>query len=180
MRKFAHIVFVLLLIEVTAGFSPVISHFQDVPTEAEEYALKALYIYNFTKYIDWLPSTMDDEFVIGVFGSSPIVKPLIELAGTKTVKGKKIVIRQFYSPSDIRFAHIIFISQKSSYPLSAVLSRVSKGTLTVCEREGAADEGAAINFVIVNNKLKFEANIQSIASAALKASSELLKLAIII
>ena len=180
MKKILHIIFVFLLIEVTSGFSPLVSHFQEVPTEAEEYALKAVFIYNFTKYIEWQPYSMDnDEFVISVLGPSPVIKPLLEIAATKTVKGKKIIIRQFYSPDDIRFTHILFISQKNTSTLYSVLSKVSKGTLTIGERDGAALEGAAFNFVIINNKLKFEANTDAITLAGLKASSELLKLAIL-
>src|ERR1044071_4933258 len=72
---------------------------QDVPTEAEEYALKAAFLYNFTKYIDWQPDD-SEEFIIGVVGSSPLVKPITDIARTKTVKGKKIVIRQFSRASD--------------------------------------------------------------------------------
>src|SRR2546423_14160613 len=69
---------------------------QSAPTEAEEYALKAAFLYNFTKYIEWPSAEANEkEFIIGVVGSSPIVNPLIEIAKNKTVKGKKIIIHQF-------------------------------------------------------------------------------------
>ncbi len=55
-----------------------------------------------------------------------------------------------------------------------------KGTLIVTEKSGLAAQGAAINFIIVDNKLKFEANTKSINKADLKVSSQLLKLAILI
>jgi hypothetical protein len=153
---------------------------QEARTEAEEYNLKAAFVYNFTKYIDWNSSGEGNEFDICVIGYSPIIKALTDIAQTKTVNGKKIVIKQHYKPEDIRFCHILFIPKQSQYPLGEILSRVSRGTLTISEEEGFAAQGTALNFVVVNNKLKFESNIKAIDEAGLKASSELLKLAIIV
>jgi hypothetical protein len=56
----------------------------------------------------------------------------------------------------------------------------SKNTLTISEQEGYAKQGTAINFIIVDSKLKFEANTKAIISAGLIASSQLLKLAVIV
>ena len=58
--------------------------------------------------------------------------------------------------------------------------KAGKGTLTISEETGFADMGSAINFVVINDKLKFEANVKSITDEGLKASSQLLKLAIIV
>jgi hypothetical protein len=167
-----------ILLLLILGFTKVPGQ-QDVPSEAEEYALKAVFLYNFSRYVEWIPSTMDEEFIIGVVGSSPVTEPLREIAATKTMKGKKIIVRQFNRPEDIRFAHILFISKQAFYPLDVLLSKTSKGTLTVSERNGAAQEGVAFNFILIEHKLKFEANTKAINTAGLKASSELLKLAVI-
>jgi len=58
--------------------------------------------------------------------------------------------------------------------------RLGKGILTIGERKGFAREGVALNFVLVNEKLKFEANEKAINKMGLKASSQLLKLAIMV
>src|SRR5437764_6520192 len=115
----------ILFISLT-GFS----NLQQARTEAEEYALKAAFVYNFTKYIEWSSSNNGDEFIIGVMGYSPILKYLSEIAQSKSVNGKKIVLKQFYKPDEIRFCHVLFIPEQSSYPISTILSKVSKGTLT--------------------------------------------------
>jgi YfiR/HmsC-like len=57
---------------------------------------------------------------------------------------------------------------------------IDKGTLTISEQPGFAGMGTAFNFVPDHDKLKFEANVNSINEAGLKASSKLLKLAIIV
>jgi hypothetical protein len=147
--------------------------------KVEEYNLKAAFIYNFTKYIEWSAST-DNEFIIGIIGSSQINDPLVEVVKTETVNNKKIIIRQFSKVEDISSCHILFIPRNSALPLADILTKVEKGTLVVSEKSGYASKGTAINFVVVDNKLKFEANVNAINAAGLTASSQLLKLAIII
>jgi hypothetical protein len=150
-------------------------------TEAEEYKLKAAFLYNFTNFIEWDKSAGENVFIIGVLGPSLINESLIEIAKTKTVNNKKIVIKEFSNPDEITACNILFISQKSLYPLEAILSKInSKNTLTVSEANGYALQGSCINFVVVNDKLKFETSLTAINSAGLKVSSQLLKLAIIV
>jgi hypothetical protein len=149
--------------------------------EDTEYDVKAAFIYQFTNYIDWDSLIPGDQFIIGIMGNSPVNEQLNEIARTKTVKGKKIVIRQFDKPEEIGPCHILFIPRKASFAFSDILAKIeSKGTLTITEKAGYAKKGAAINFVEVDDKLKFEANPKSINDAGLKASSQLLKLAIIV
>jgi hypothetical protein len=149
-------------------------------TREQEANLKAVFIYNFTRYIDWDTSNIENDFVIGVIGSTAVTEPLSQIAKTNTVKNKKIIIRHFSSPDEITQCNILFISANSTFSLSSVLSKLNKGTLTITEEAGLAEQGAAFNFVVVNDKLKFEANVKSINAAGLKASSQLLKLAIIV
>jgi len=149
--------------------------------QAKEYNLKAAFIYNFTRYIEWKEAADQNEFIIGIIGSSPINDPLAEIVKTETVDNKKIVVKQFSKPADITFCHILFISGKSGFPLDDILAKITgKGTLIISEKDGYAEQGTGINFVIVNRKLKFEANVKAINAAGLTASSQLLKLAIII
>ncbi|HET6995665.1 MAG TPA: YfiR family protein [Chitinophagaceae bacterium] len=149
-------------------------------TSVREANLKAAFIYNFTKYIEWDSSNYANDFVIGVIGSSPVTSALMEIARTNQAKNKKIVIRVFNKPEDISFCHILFIPQKIPYPLSSVLAKVGKGTLTISEEPGFAKQGTAFNFKITNDKLKFEVNLAKLYSAGLKAGSQLLKLAEIV
>lgn len=149
--------------------------------KASEYNLKAAFIYNFTKYIEWNTTAGENDFIIGIIGTSPINGPLGEIVKTETVNGKKITVKQFASPSDISFCNILFISRNTNASLPDILAKtVDKGTLVVSEQEDYARAGSAINFVIVNRKLKFQANVNAINEAGLTASSQLLKLAIIV
>lgn len=148
-------------------------------TETEA-SLKAVFIYNFTKYIEWDSSTQNTDFVIGIIGSSGVTSSLREIARTNTAKNRQMIVKVFNRPEDISGCQVLFIPQNCPYSLRSVLSKAGKGVLTVSEKEGFASRGAALNFVVVNDKLKFEANLDAIYSAGLKAGSQLLKLAIIV
>ena len=149
-------------------------------TNEREADLKAAFIYNFTKYIEWDSSYNENNFVIGIIGSSSITKSLAEIAKTNLAKNKKIVIKIFNRPEDISYCHILFISQKNSFSLQSILDKAGKGTLTIGEEPGFAKQGTAFNFIIANDKLKFEVNLSKVYSAGLKAGSQLLKLAVIV
>ena len=148
-------------------------------TGEQEANLKAAFIYNFTKYIDWGTSDESD-FLIGVIGSSPIIASLNEIAKTSTVNNKKIIIKVFNNPEEISFCNILFIPAGSPFLLQSILGKAEKGVLTISEEAGFAKKGTAFNFVIINDKLKFETNLKAITLAGLKAGSQLLKLAIIV
>lgn len=145
-----------------------------------EYNLKAAFVYNFTRYINWGSFIPENEFVIGILGSSSIYEPLEEIAKTRTVYDKKIIIRRFDRPEDIGFCNILYIPKNNSIPVNSIIQKVNQGTLTISEEEGYARQGTAFNFVLVKDKLRFESNVRAINSAGLKASSQLLKLAIIV
>ncbi len=167
--------FILSFLIFLTGFS------QGFQSTADEYNLKAAFIYNFTRFIEWPVSGVGNNFIIGIVGDSPIDDPLAEIVATSTVNDKKIIITHFKKAEEISFCNILFIPKNSSIPLETVLEKAaSKGTLIVSEKEGCGKKGTAINFLIINSKLKFEANMKALNDAGLKVSSQLLKLAIII
>ena len=170
LKRFLIIVFLLVLGQSYAWCQ----------SQVEEYNLKAAFVYNFTRYISWGPFASNEDFVIGIVGQSPIYEPLLEISRTKTVNDKKIVIKLFNTAEDITTCNILYIPKNNSIPLDSILGKVNLGTLTISEEEGAAHQGTAFNFVLVKDKLRFESNLKALNSTGLKASSQLLKLAIIV
>ena len=148
--------------------------------QEKEANLKAVFIYNFINYIDWGNSENENEFVIGIIGSSEIDNPIAEIAKTNLAKNKTIVIRHFNKVDDIRNCQMLFIPKNSPFSLKSVLEKIDKGVLTISDEPGLAKQGAAFNFVLVNNKLKFEVNLKAVYLSGVRVSSQLLKLAIIV
>lgn len=150
--------------------------------EVEEYIAKAAFIFNFTKFVEWekTETNASPTFVIGVLGDSPIYQHLIDLATNKTINNKKIEVINCSTrmPSACK-CQIVFVSETvSSTDFKDFVSELStKNVLFISEKKGFLDQGSAINFLVIENHIKFEINIQSLNKSHLKASSQLLKLA---
>ena len=143
--------------------------------------MKAVFIFNFTKYIQWSDNDTSGTFEIAIIGSSNIIDPLKEIAKNKFINNKQIKIKNCKDIQDIITPHILFISISEKNNLDKILQKVkNKNILTISDCKGFANKGVAINFVIVKGKIKFEINTRAIESAGLQISSQLLKLAILV
>ena len=142
--------------------------------------LKASFIYNFTKYIDWPDKYKEGNFVIGVLGTSSFYNDLTTLLNTKTVGSQRFEIKSYSNAESITgIVHILFVPAENSAMLPDIIKKMKgKSTLIVTEKAGLAKQGAAINFVVDNNKQRFELNKTNIEKYNLKVSSTLMALAI--
>jgi hypothetical protein len=150
-----------------------------------EYPLKALFIYNFGGYVEWPSesfSTSQAPFAIGVLGSAPLEATLKELAATKTIAGRRIVVERFSSLDDLRPCHILFVTRTiSGQQQRMALERLQdQPVLIVGESEGFAALGGSVNFIVESNKIRFEINLDAAKQHQLKISSKLLALAKIV
>ena len=142
--------------------------------------IKATFLYNFTKYIDWPDKYKEGNFAIGVLGTTAFYNDLNALLSTKTVGSQKFEIKSFSSVESITgICHILFIPAENSGLLPDVLKKMKgKSTLIVTEKGGLAKQGSAINFIIENNKQRSELNKSNIEKYNLKVSTTLESLAI--
>ncbi len=142
--------------------------------------IKATFIYNFTKYIDWPEKYKEGNFVIGVLGTTAFYNDLTSLLSKKSVGEQKFEIKSYTGSESVSsVCHILFIPAENSSLLPEVLKKLKgKSTLIVTEKNGMAKQGAAINFVVDNNKQRFEMNKNNAEKYNLKVSSTLAALAI--
>ncbi len=144
----------------------------------DENAVKAMFIYNFSKYFDWSDMESGDDFVIAVYGQSAIVKYLDEIAQRKTVNEKSILIRVISSPEEIRGCQMLFIPENVSRIISAFQgSATANGLVLITESKGSLNKGAHINLINVDGKLRFELNESLLKSEGIKFSKGLSSLA---
>lgn len=175
MRKFAIILITFFCISADWVRMPIV---QDPNSSNSK--IKATFIYNFTKYIDWPEKYKEGNFVIGVLGTSTFYNELATLLSKKTV-GKQIFEIKSYTNSEsvTGICHILFITAENSSQLPDVIKKMKgKNTLIVTEKTGMAKQGSGINFVVENNKQRFELNKANIEKYNLKVSSTLASLAI--
>jgi hypothetical protein len=149
--------------------------------QTTDYRFHTVFIYNFTKYIQWPAQQQSGDFVIGVLGSSAISAELEKMAVNKMVGSQKIVVKKFKSAAEATDCHILFLPNTGNHNFDD-LQRKFKGkpTLLITEKPGLAEKGSGINFIIQDNKWKFELNEAATQSSGLKVSKELSKLAIMV
>ncbi len=148
--------------------------------EFSEYEVKAGFMYNFPKFIEWPVDALSDAnrvITLCVVGTDPFGKALSAI-DSKTVQTRRLEIRYPGRTKDLKMCNILFISGSEKDNLSQILETV-KGTaiLTIGDTKGYAQQGVMINFIMEQNKVGFEINTESARRAKFAVSSKLLKLA---
>ncbi len=143
--------------------------------EGNEYQIKAMFVFNFTKYVEWPKSVAGDAFVIGIIGESEIAVPMELIAQQKKVGDKKIVIKKL-DPDGEDYCQIIIVPRSRSNKLEQIEKKYAgKGVLIISDE---APRSAAINLVTLDNKIRFEVNQAMVKNGGVKLSGQLLALAI--
>jgi len=150
-------------------------------TSLPEYQVKALFLLNFAKYVDWPGEAFPDEktsMIIGVLGESAIFDDLDDAVKGKNINGRKIVIRQIARPENLRQCHILFVSVSEKKRLAEIFAKTKTlPVLTVGETEQFVHQGGIINFIKREGKVRLEINADSAVQSRLQISSKLLNVA---
>ena len=169
--------------------------------QSREYQIKAAFLYNFIKFVDWPKEKMADSnepITIGIIGSKNFVKALEPLIHKK-IKNKNISIKYFEvyeklkkSQDDddrqwdqkieaLKTCHVLMFCMCDSGRIenSSQIIKALKGSpvLTVGETDGFLESGGIINFLMEDKKVRFEINVTAAKKSKLKISSKLLRLA---
>jgi hypothetical protein len=175
MKKTLFILFLLPVVLLTQSAAIKIDQSEEAGAK-----IKAIYIYNFTKYIEWPSEYKEGNFVIGIYGvNAPLLGELNKMASSKLVGSQKLEIKSVNSPAEAASCHIIYILSDNSGQLTEVINKIKgKSTLIVTDKAGMAKLGAGINFSIVENKQKIELNRGNIEKYKLKVASTLVEMAV--
>ena len=143
--------------------------------------IKAGFLFNFTKFVEWPEDAFSNSsapIVIAVVGVNPFGDTLGATAAGKTVGGRAVVVKQFKSDQDLRACNILFISSSEKKQSAHILESL-KGSrvLTVSEIGGFARSGGAIAFLVEENKVKLEINLDAASESQLKVSAKLIGVA---
>jgi len=143
-----------------------------------EYRVKAAFILNFARFVEWPPNAYGESgvLVVGIIGDDPFGGSLDQLSGT-TVNGRRIAIRRFKFGDYLRGCQILFVSSSERNRLGKILESVKGGSvLTIGELAPFNQTGGVIKFVIQDYKVRFEINSGAAGQARLKISSKLMAL----
>lgn len=153
----------------------------DAQSEYAEYQIKAAFLFNFAKFVDWPTDTFKDEkqpMTFCTIGDDPFRGALDEVVSGKMSGSHAIQIQHHKLPQDILGCHIVFIGSQQKKHMAVILDHLKTSpVLTVGESEGFVQQGGMIGFVLEDDKLRFNINLDSARHAQLKVSSRLLSLA---
>jgi len=155
--------------------------FQDAPKMKDTDTtsiVKAAYIYNFAKLIDWPSANKKGNFIIGVYGKTNVYQELIKKYSSKRIGTQDIEIKKLSSSPQIGSVHVLFIANSHTKDLAAIMKNLSyEPVLIITESENTLNKGSIINFLVSNNNLKFELNVTEAKNRQLIVGSRLKDLA---
>jgi hypothetical protein len=120
--------------------------------------LQANYLYNIAKLVEWKePAMRNGNFVIGVLGGANLYQELIKQYSTRTIGKQPIEVRKLPRTADLEKCHMLFIGRTELALASEIFKRMKEQpTLVITEYDGGLEDGAVVNFVKVDNLLKYE------------------------
>jgi hypothetical protein len=148
------------------------------PQPPLEYQVKAAFLLNFTKFIEWPPSesgASDTPFGICIVGDDPFGLVLDQMLEGETFQGRKLAIQRPRRPLPAS-CQVVFVG-KSEKDASGLLSGLGPGVLTVGEGADFLRAGGLVAFVIENHRVRFDINQGAAVKAGFRISSKLLSVA---
>jgi hypothetical protein len=153
-------------------------------SQLDEYQVKAAFLYNFAKFVEWNADAFKDAtdpIVICIAGDTLISRPLEAAVTGKMVESRAFVVRKVSDAPHAGGCHILFISSGERKRSREILGGLkASGTLTVGETPGFISDGGIINFKLDGGKVRFEINADAAGQERLRISSKLLSLAQIV
>jgi len=148
--------------------------------QTQNYKQHPLFIYSFTRYVQWPEAYNQGDFEILVLGLSPLIEEL-KLLATKKVGDRAIKIIKINGVSEIRKCNMLFVPADKSDKINEILLKIdTQSILLMTEQPGLGAQGSCINFITKEGRLAFELNQAALAKRNLKASNELTRIATII
>lgn len=151
--------------------------------ETSEKEVKAAYLFNFAKFVDWPERAFPAKtspIVLCILGDDPFGETLASLE-MKKIKGRSLTVVRSRNKDQIKACHMLYISDSEKKDLSDILSKTGgKPCLTVSSIDDFAIQGGMIGFVRKGNNIRFEVNLDVIKHGELSVSSRLLNLAQIV
>ena len=147
---------------------------------ATEAALKAAFLFKFAGYVEWPSQAFaraEAPFVIAVVGADDIAVELERAVQGRTIQDRPIAVRRASGAAAARGAHMVFVGRTAPGGQAVLAAAQAAGALAVSEGIMGLDNGAAINFVTVDDRIAFEVSLDAAERAGLRISSRMLSVA---
>ena len=145
----------------------------------DEYQVKAAYLYNFAKFVEWPADAFASPtapMVIGVYGIDPFGPTLDNLLRDKKVAGRSFQVRRSTRIQELRNSHILFVGEGQDAPSALIRTLAGASVLTVGQSPDFLRDGGIVLFQIEDGRVVFSIDSAAAAKAHLSISSQLLRL----
>jgi hypothetical protein len=144
-----------------------------------EAAVKAAYLFRFADYVEWPEqSVAGHAFVIDVEGAPGVAHELRRLVAGHVINSREVQVREVGSVRELGNAQMLYVGPGHTDFLRALSSSAVTPTLVVSDEESGLDLGGMLNFVTIDNRVRFEVSLAAAERAKLKISADLLSVAI--
>ena len=143
-----------------------------------EYQIKAAYLVNVARFVEWLTPASKPAFHFCLVGRDPFGEILGELIAGKTIDSRPLQIRRIAATSELEPCDVVFLPATEMYRFNSLAASLAgRSVLTVGEAKGFAARGGVVNLVTEDEHVRMEINPEAAARARLKVSSRLMQLA---
>lgn len=155
----------------------------DTAETTKEDKIKAAFLYNFAKFVEWPAERFSSEtapIVIGILGDDRFGAELENIVQDRKANGRDVAVVKLHSISEADGAHILFVSagEEKKYSGSQAVRR--PGVLTVGESETFEAAGGVVTFTVPDDKVRFKINLDAANCSGLRISAQLQKLATVV
>ena len=157
---------ILLFVIMVVGFS-------GVRAQSQIDEAKAKFIYNFTKFFDWPERDKSGDFVIGVLSNASLYHEVDQFTEGKKVILQDITVKKFRKAEEVTDCHILYVSERRTDDIPQVKEKIGENTLLISDDNEGIVKGAALNFLLLDNRLKYEFAASNAMSQGLKFSSRI-------
>ena len=152
---------------------------QEQSSAASEYDVKAAFLFNIAKYVEWPPHALAPgaTIVIGILGDDPFGDGIDRLVEGRRVNDRSITVRRLTRLNDLKDTHILFISASERDRAPQICSAAEESNIITVGDTPQTEPFAAINFAVERGRIVFTANLEAARRSSTRVSSKLLHLA---
>lgn len=162
---------------MAVGLAALLSGAGSVAESFDEYEVKAAFLVNFTKFVEW-PAIASDGFAICILGFDPFGPSLDLLVKGKTAYNREIRIQRMKDPAEARQCQIVFVGRDEESKAAKLLDAVrGMPVLTVSERRSFIKMGGMISLFTEDARVQVGINVSTPNAAGLRMSAKLMRIA---
>jgi len=147
--------------------------------QPSEYQVKAAFLFNFAKFVEWPPTVFPDAnapLVIGVLGQDPFGSHLDDTVRGERVNSRSLIVNRYRNAGEIKNCQVLFISRSEADRLDQIVANLKYRKILIVTDAAGGNGGVIIRFVNEGNRIRFKIDAQAAKAANLTISSKLLRL----